>query len=181
MTVSTLSRTTSAIVLGLILASIGATAATAPSGSSPLGLADRDVIRDPYVNFLGESSLLIPQTIGVVGPTLGLGVGFAPGTIISGGAGGGVPAALGLSAGGNAGGASSIGGSISSNAGSQQNNGGSNSSKSPSTANSNSNSGSGTQQSTDAAANVPDGGATVILLGAGLLATFGFRRRFSGK
>jgi hypothetical protein len=198
MTASTLTRAASAILLGLSLASIGANAASASSGSfnvspanlAPLGLPDRDVIRDPYGTFSGGGSLLIPQTLGVVGPNLGLGVGFAPGMIIGGGGGGGggagggvIPSSLGLSSGGSVGGPSSMGGpnggsNPSNVVGSQQNNGGSNS---PSTGNSTSSPGFIIQQQVAPSANVPDGGASVILLGCGLLVTFLLRRRLSGK
>ena len=63
---------------------------------SPLGLPDRDVIRDPYASFASTfGASLAPKTGGVVGPNIGSNAGFVPPPLVLGGGGGGFFPSLG--------------------------------------------------------------------------------------
>jgi hypothetical protein len=155
-----------------------------PTGLAPLGLPDRDVVRDPYSGLLGGSgsvSGLLLQNVGVNGPNLGLGVGFSPGLILGGGGGGGgIPTTFGMSAplpvaGGNSNPGTGLtlplviapGGATLPNQ-----------VLSPITPSSSNISNFEEQV---VAPSVPDGGHSAIMLGAGLLMAFAFQRRLSRK
>jgi len=191
MTTPSLTRTFSLITMGLSLVALTGRADSAAndsfsigsSGLVPLGLPDRDVVRNPYSGLLGAGgSNAGIQNLGVVGPTLGLGVGFTPGILMGGGGGGGsLPSSLGFSAAPLIGGTSNSGGSTSSTGGSSI---GINSpSVLPIVLPPGGGSSSATTNETNFAVpeSVPEGGQSVIMFGAGLLMAFFLRRRLTGN
>jgi hypothetical protein len=155
----------SAVVMGIAFAAL--TASAVPLGS-PLGLPDRDVVRNPYGSFGGTfGSSVVPQNGNIIGPNVGFLAGITP-PLFGGGGGGG--AALGLS----------FGASVLFPTGSNGAGG------SPIVLPPN---GSGpslslpfikpyTTQTTlaIAAQSVPDGGSSLILMGCGLLSLLALRR-----
>lgn len=177
MTTSTLTRTASGIIFGLTLAA--ATAMALPT--SLTGLADRDVVRNPYSLLSGVSGFVLASpNVGVVGPNLGLGVGFAPGLLLGGG-GGGIPSSFGFASGGSGGSGAFVGGGFSFPAASSSVN---IPTVPPAILPMVSPPSSQTRVTllalpVNGAVSVPDGGATVMLLGGSLLAVFLVRRRFA--
>lgn len=156
-----------------------------PTGLSPSGLPDRDMVRDPYSGLLGTGgsfSGLLPQNVGVVGPNLGLGVGFSPGLILGGGGGGGgMPTTFGMSA------PSLPPAGVGSNSGTSGTlpllvtTGGLTPPPSTLPPGGPSKSSISSLELEAVVPTVPEGGQSAIMLGAGLLMAFAFQRRLSRK
>ena len=191
MTTPSFKRIFSVIALGLSLVTLTGRAdpvsndlfSAGVGGLAPLGLPDRDVVRNPYSALLGAGgSNPGIQNLGVVGPNLGLGVGFTPGIILGGGGGGGgiLPSSLGFSASPLIGGPSNSVGSNSSTSG------GNIALNAPAVLPIVLPPGGGSAQTTSesnlvAPESVPEGGQSAIMLGAGLLTAYFLRRRLAAN
>ena len=178
MTRSTI-RNYALLLLTISFASVASRAASASSpslanstGTTSLGLPDRDVVRDPYGTYVPTpGGFILPQVSSIIGPNLGLGAGYPPSLLLgSGGGGGGGSASFGFGA-GSAPSFSAPPASTLPQGGSSNNSTGSGGSSIPSTTVTFS---AQTDQST--VASVPESGASVILMGAGLLALGALRR-----